>query len=62
MRYFVESKFYDNGKVTGRMYLESEAYGMDKTPCKELNGYDRYIDEFSTYEEAEAFLKDCEKA
>ncbi len=62
MKYYVETKFYDSGKTKGRMYLESEAYDIDKTPFTECEGYDRYIVAFKDYDEAAAFLKDLEKA
>ena len=62
MKYFVESKFYDNGKVEGRMWLEGENPNLDLRPYVEENLCDRYLDVFPTYEKADAFLRDLKNA
>lgn len=57
MKYFVESKFYDSGKVRTEILNEEEAkekgyvggYQIDCT------AYDLYVDEFNTLSEAKAF-------
>jgi hypothetical protein len=62
MKYYVETKFFNNGKTSGRMYLESEAVSLDKTPYTECKNYDRYVDEFASYEKAGKFLNDLKLA
>lgn len=70
MGYYVESKYYDNGKVDARMLLESEVIGVpgmewhagatpNESCFKELPRYDLYVDAFESYEEAEDFLNDA---
>lgn len=54
--YWVQQKYYNDGKIVQRIWLESECFNMDKTNY-EGDKYDEYWDEFKTYEEALAFTK-----
>lgn len=56
MKYYVISKFFDNGKITTVILLESEYAGQ--TNC-ETKTYDQYVDVFETFEAAEAFCKEA---
>jgi hypothetical protein len=64
--YYVEQKYYDNGKVKARILLESEAYGLGynkaTTTYKEGVDCDLYVDPCETYKEAEQLVRDCAKA
>jgi hypothetical protein len=57
MKYYVVSKFFDNGKVQAEILLESEKTEDIKSEMKE--NYDQYVDTFDSYEEAEKFKKEC---
>ena len=61
MKYYVRSRFYDNGKIETKMFLESEAFDMDRTN-KETNNYDEYWDEFPTWEQAQEFIEESKTA
>ncbi|MEL7608124.1 MAG: hypothetical protein AAGU74_01300 [Bacillota bacterium] len=72
--YYVEQKYFDNGKVEVRILLESEVVGAGGETaryaaakpgdafCEEHADYDLYVDCFSTYEEAEEFKAGALKA
>ena len=69
MKYYVEQKYYDNGKIDARILFESEVIGVpgmewyagatpNESRYKEFPEYDLYVDVFESYEEAEGFLND----
>lgn len=57
MNWYVESRFFDNGKVEAEVWSYYEI--DDKTPYKETEYYDRYVDGFDTWEEANKFRNDA---
>ncbi len=56
MKYYVISKFYNDGKVRAGIVLESE-YAGEKYESN--SRYDRYVDEFDSYEKAAAFVEEA---
>lgn len=59
MKYAVKSEFYDNGKVN------AEIIDVDDSTTNQycqFERFDRYIDVFDTYKEAEIFLTETQKA
>jgi hypothetical protein len=72
--YYVEQKYFDNGKVKARILLESEVIGAGNENARyatakpgsafheEHANYDLYVDCFGTFEEAEEFAAGALKA
>lgn len=72
--YYVEQKYFDNGKVKARILLESEVVGSGDANERyaaakpgssfheEHANYDLYVDCFDTYEEAQEFAGGALKA
>jgi len=58
--YFVEQKYYDNGKTEARILLESEAHqlGYKDGYSEEKESYDLYVDTRNTYEAALQLVKE----
>ena len=57
MKYYVISRFYDNGKVETEILLESEYKGQPAHA--ETAHFDEYCDEFDSLEKAEAFAEEA---
>ncbi|MEY8366080.1 hypothetical protein AALA22_10630 [Anaerovoracaceae bacterium 41-7] len=58
MKYYgVTTKFYDDGKIKAEMF-EVEADKMPVVDYQETNACDIWRDYFTTYAEAESFLKE----
>lgn len=53
-KYFVISRYYDNGKTIAFMEMNSTKYKTEY-----IRNFDQYVDEFSTLEEAEKCLQEC---
>jgi len=54
--YYVLSRFYNRGRVTAEIILESEYKGQQN---EDTEHYSQYVDTFGTFEEAEAFVKEA---
>lgn len=61
MKYYVVSRYYNSGKTEAKIHLESEIT-INEEYFKETDSYDEYIDNFSSYEEAEKHKKEVENA
>ncbi|MGX9755756.1 hypothetical protein ACWYRQ_05750 [Clostridioides difficile] len=53
-KYFVISRYYDNGKTIAFIEMNSTKYKTEY-----IRNFDQYVDEFSTLEEAEECLQEC---
>lgn len=53
-KYFVISRYYDNGKTIAFIEINSTKYKTEY-----IRNFDQYVDEFSTLEEAEECLQEC---
>ncbi|HBF2562799.1 TPA: hypothetical protein KPG44_000742 [Clostridioides difficile] len=53
-KYFVISRYYDNGKTIAFIETTSTKYKTEY-----IRNFDQYVDEFSTLEEAEKCLQEC---
>ncbi|MCM4100960.1 hypothetical protein ND433_11935 [Clostridioides difficile] len=53
-KYFVISRYYDNGKTIAFIETTSTKYKTEY-----IRNFDQYVDEFSTLEEAEECLQEC---
>ncbi len=59
MKYAVEARIFNSGKIVARM---REAEEWEKDNCRETRSCDIYIDIFDSEEEACAYLRDYRKA
>lgn len=50
--WYLESRYNDKGNVFTSIVAEGECEDFDTTPYSEHEGYDRYVDKFSTLDEA----------
>lgn len=53
-KYFVISRYYDNGKTIAFIEMNSTKYKTEY-----IRNFDQYVDEFSTLDEAEECLQEC---
>ncbi|HBH0899999.1 TPA: hypothetical protein KR715_000568 [Clostridioides difficile] len=53
-KYFVISRYYDNGKTIAFIEMNSTKYKTEY-----IRNFDQYVDEFSTLEEVEECLQEC---
>ncbi len=59
--YCVQSRFFDDGKVKAICYpVEAEEKPQNTSQSTRTN--DIYCDYFDTYDEAQKYLADCQKA
>lgn len=61
-KWYLESRFNDRGKVSTQIINSDEVKEFDTTPFSICEGYDRYVDDFDTYEEALEAKKEAEEA
>lgn len=59
MKYYVISRFFDDGGIEARLLLESEYQGQQNEDTAE---YSQYVDVFSSFAQAEAYLEECKRA
>lgn len=59
MRYAVEARIFNNGKIMARV---REAQEGEQEGCKETRNCDIWVDVFDTREEAEKFCWEYKKA
>lgn len=59
MKYYVISKFYNDGKVSAGIIREEDYEGQQNESNKR---YDQYVDCFESLEEANKFYVQCRRA
>jgi hypothetical protein len=53
MKYKALTRFWNNGKVDGKIFLESEQINPEELTSEE---FDSYLDEFDSFEKAMEFI------
>ena len=59
MKYYVITRFCDNGKVEAEIIPEAEHKG--RAACVSTEDYDEYCDEFNSHEEAKKFADEAKE-